>query len=410
MGLRTCRWTAMYLFLLLAMATSTGAWAYSSATTHNRTDVTASGWMTYPGCKGEGYSVAPCATWTSPCFRGGCLISRITMNKAGKPVTDYTSSGTGYSRFVITSTALGHRIWSYDELKGAMPEGSEVAASVLQQPFYNIAHMTNTKAAVDWAVGQGANGVEMDLRYNQDGEPSSFRHEGVCDCSCVPLFPPASHVCTALLPAGDRCNATVDAADQLRHVAKKGLALVYIDNKIDGNTPADQGAKLVRFLVEHLFKQGHQGIAVIGGISETTLFLHSAATTAKGYEYADRIYFAMDEFGSDKKLGTKGLISKLVKQVGTSNRIYGTGLTSCTAGQYYTESATGVKHQAAGVVSSTYIWTVDREDTMVKYINLGVRGIVTNRPSAVRDLLKNHEIKLAQPSYRPPAASSNASP
>ncbi len=62
------------------------------------------------------------------------------------------------------------------------------------------------------------------------------------------------------------------------------------------------------------------------------------------------------------------------------------------------------------MVSSTYIWTVDREDTMTKHINLGVRGMLANRPGALRDLLKNHEIKLAQPSYRPPVATSNASP
>ncbi len=88
------RWTAQYVLLLLASIITTSALAYSSASIHNRTDVTASGWLTYPGCKGEGYCVAPGATWTSPGFRGGCLISRITMNKAGKPVTDYTSSGT----------------------------------------------------------------------------------------------------------------------------------------------------------------------------------------------------------------------------------------------------------------------------------------------------------------------------
>ncbi len=405
---RLFRQTAVLFLLALSLAATTSAQAYTSASIQNKTDVTASGSITYPGCRGETYSVAPGATWTSPGFRGGCLISRITLNKAGKPVTDYTSSGTGYSRFIITSTALGHRVWSHDELKGAMPEGSDVAASVLQQPFYNIAHMTNTTAAVDWAVSQGANGVEMDLRY-KDGEPSSFRHEGVCDCSCVPLFPPANHVCTALLPAGDRCNATVDARVQLQHVAKKGLALVYIDNKIDGNAPAEQGAALVRFLVDNLFQQGHKGIAVIGGISETTAFLNSAAATAKAYEYAGQIYFAMDEFGTDKKVGTKGLINKLVRNVSTANRFYGTGLTSCTGGQYYSESTVGVKHQAAGVVSSTYIWTVDREDTMVKYINLGVRGILTNKPAALRDLLKQHEIKLAPPSYRPPRATSDAS-
>jgi hypothetical protein len=86
---------SLFFFLPLGMATAPHALAYTSASIQNKTDVTASGSITYPGCRGETYSVAPGATWTSPGFRGGCLISRITLNKAGKPVTDYTSSGTG---------------------------------------------------------------------------------------------------------------------------------------------------------------------------------------------------------------------------------------------------------------------------------------------------------------------------
>ena len=60
--------------------------------------------------------------------------------------------------------------------------------------FYNIAHMTNTPDSVDWAVGKGANGVEIDVEFdNFNGNPLKFIHSpkssDACDCTCMcPLY------------------------------------------------------------------------------------------------------------------------------------------------------------------------------------------------------------------------------
>ena len=35
-------------------------------------------------------------------------------------------------------------------------------------------------------------------------------------------------------------------------------------------------------------------------------------------------------------------------------------------------------------------WTINDEDTMQKLIDLGVDGIITDRPKALKDLLSNH--------------------
>ena len=56
-----------------------------------------------------------------------------------------------------------------------------------RDPFYNIAHMTNTPRAVDWALAKGANGIEIDLEFRPNGDPFRFIHSPngeVCDCSC----------------------------------------------------------------------------------------------------------------------------------------------------------------------------------------------------------------------------------
>ena len=57
-----------------------------------------------------------------------------------------------------------------------------------RDPFYIIAHMTNTIHAVDWAVAKGANAIEIDLEFKADGTPFRFIHSPsgeACDCTCM---------------------------------------------------------------------------------------------------------------------------------------------------------------------------------------------------------------------------------
>ena len=43
------------------------------------------------------------------------------------------------------------------------PAHAALLPAVLPKDFQNIAHMTNSKGAIDWALGQGANGLEFDV-------------------------------------------------------------------------------------------------------------------------------------------------------------------------------------------------------------------------------------------------------
>lgn len=54
-----------------------------------------------------------------------------------------------------------------------------------EEGFYNIAHMTNNKESVKWAMEQGANAVEVDLQFRDDGTPYQFFHSSICDCVCM---------------------------------------------------------------------------------------------------------------------------------------------------------------------------------------------------------------------------------
>ena len=51
--------------------------------------------------------------------------------------------------------------------------------------FYNIAHMCNNIETLDWAVDQGANAIEADLQFDDQGNPTRFYHGWPCDCTCM---------------------------------------------------------------------------------------------------------------------------------------------------------------------------------------------------------------------------------
>ena len=61
-------------------------------------------------------------------------------------------------------------------------EGTEAAVlATATTPFYAIAHMCNQIDAVNWAMKEGANAVEIDLNFKS----WKFEHGAPCDCTCL---------------------------------------------------------------------------------------------------------------------------------------------------------------------------------------------------------------------------------
>lgn len=269
--------------------------------------------------------------------------------------------------------------------------------AVAAKKFYNIAHMVNTSAAVTWAVKEGANGLEMDLRFDAQGNPSEFRHGGVCDCVC-PL-PGGTHVCEALKMS---CEAKEAAASLLNTVATSGVALLYIDSKVDKNTSAEAGKKLIEFLEKQLFARGYQGLVAVGAPSSDYFsYLEAAANRGATSSYKERIYYGIDQ-DNGGKAGAAKTIAKLQTLTSKPKITFASGLTSCAPFvAYYAEITEGVRQQAAGVTRLTATWTLDKPESMGNYLDLGVRAILTNRPRVLNEVLKGRGIQLARPGELP---------
>jgi hypothetical protein len=276
--------------------------------------------------------------------------------------------------------------------------------SVAGSRVYNIAHMVNTNDSVDWAVAQGANGLEMDIHFDTTtGEPKEFRHGGICDCSCQ-VSPASDHVCAHL---GNSCEAKSDAVNHLNHIAtKQGIGFVYMDSKVDKDKLSSSvqtlaGKAMVKKLESALFDKGYQGVALISAPgSDYVDYLKGAVEQAKTSRYQDRLYFGID-MDNGGKSGAEGTISKLQSNLGDVRLIYGSGMSSCIPSTFYSETTAGVSAQAAGKVHQTNIWSIDLESTIQLYAGIGARGLLTNRPGVQLKVIKEKGLTLATPDYRP---------
>jgi hypothetical protein len=127
----------------------------------------------------------------------------------------------------------------------------------------------------------------------------------------------------------------------------------------------------------------------------------SAAAAAIPQNHRSRVYFTIDQAND-----VVPTLQKLIDQVPSTNRVYGTGSSACSPAQYYDGVALAAKNVKAGVIGLVYNWTIDSTSTMERDLASGTNGIMTNDPKALVDLLKAKQITLATPQSRIPVATS----
>ena len=290
-----------------------------------------------------------------------------------------------------------------------------------EEGFYNIAHMVNTISAVDWAIGRGANGVEIDLQFNHStGDLLGVRHEPPCGCTCV--CPPllwhlcefaTDHVCAVLyndVKSGSPCNAGSTVHDMFSHIAsKREISFLYLDSKVDSSSMGitamqNAGQNVIKAVNNDLFGNGYGGRAVVGAFKFDALpFLKEAIGEANKSKYRQRIYFTIE--------GEKNRIVEVLTTLHsfpTQNIVYGTGLSSCVQGSPVTNDTLDLAtiNKVKHVTGMSYIWTVDSIISMKSHLSY-VQGIITNYPGYLYDLLRESGIKLATQASAIPTSTSS---
>ena len=251
-----------------------------------------------------------------------------------------------------------------------------------KQYAYVFAHMVNHKSLVDWALQQGANGVEIDLAFS-GGNPTKFLHGVPCDCTCK--VGTLKNVCTqtaALGPLGT-CTHGTGINDMLEHLAtKKNLAMVYIDSKTDDLTgDKNRAGKAVgNKLIANLFAKGFKGAVIVGSPNTQGVdYLKGVNSVIAASSYKHRVYYTLDMVRDGAGDGAIEAMQQLTKI--SPYRVYGTGITACDPflRKYHDEIALAAKNAALGVLSmAPTIWTLDSSSSMQDYLGSGARSIMTN--------------------------------
>jgi hypothetical protein len=262
--------------------------------------------------------------------------------------------------------------------------------------------MANTMKAVKWSMAEGANAVEIDIRFNGDGSVKEFRHGGICDCTCTPHCLPLGGQADICNPLGCKCSSATPAVKMLQYLATYSkLALIMLDSKVDGKMTERHliasGVGMVRAINIELFDRGYKGKVVISaGKPDAMSYIQSAVREAAKSKYASRIYFAFDQTGGSATDGVCAL--HVINRLNTRNIVYGTGLTSCVPATFYDAIKVAVSNRERGAIGMSYIWTIDKESSMRTYLKLRTSAIITNRPGLLRRVALSMGYKLATPS------------
>jgi glycerophosphoryl diester phosphodiesterase len=256
-----------------------------------------------------------------------------------------------------------------------------------------VEHMANNAAAVDWAAKQGANGVEVDLNFNQDGTVKEFIHGGICDCT----FDNAT-ICRVLRNAtGDSCDASETPDNMMLAFARNAdkLAVVYIDSKLSdlGTSQAklEAAGRNVIQLLDKAFENGYQGQVIISSPKIIySAYLKSAIEATNNSHYKSNYYFQIDE-EPDFTATMQALVSM------TPNRVYSTGITASMPTRFYTEIELAGKNLENSSISGVGIWTIDAPSAMRDYLNLGANMVLTNEIPTLLSTLSAEGKTLAKP-------------
>lgn len=252
--------------------------------------------------------------------------------------------------------------------------------------LYNIGHMADDIPQADQFIADGANALEVDVRFERNGSPTRLYHGVPCDCFRT-------------------CHRTVGFGEFLDHVKQRStpgsssytdrLALLLLDLKLEDVDQHEDplyaaGDQVAGQVIERLYQNGTSGskLWIVVGIP---LVSHSAAL--RGFQEAFARY---NVTGLLEKVGYEvtdednmDVVQQSLRGLGIRSGIWqGDGITNCIAGRSDARLRQAiVKRDAPSgpwvVVDKVYRWTIDTKTAIRHSLRLGVDGIMTNDPDDV---------------------------
>ncbi|XP_037573886.1 dermonecrotic toxin SPH isoform X2 [Dermacentor silvarum] len=217
-----------------------------------------------------------------------------------------------------------------------------------RRPFFIIGHMANTMEEVNAFLKDGANAVEVDTEFADNGTVLGTYHE-TFPCECFRVCGKREKIKTFLSHIRD-----ITGTPSSPYAGK--MILLFLDlktSKLPASSKFTAGLTLAENLVHHLWYGGYD-VGMNGDLKSIK-----------------RMY---------GKLGIR------------RHQWQGDGLMNCfrfLIPEHRLIEAIRQRDRPGGYIDKVYYWTVDLPPYIANAIRVGIDGIITNKPYNVRDVVVN---------------------
>lgn len=271
-------------------------------------------------------------------------------------------------------------------------EKSTFVLAESRRPVYIIAHMVNSIYELEEYMARGANSIEMDISFFNNGSVKQIFHGYPCDCYRV-------------------CDERENFAKYLNHIRdmvnpnhvsyKSSLTLLFLDLKLGDvlrNDKYKAGEEVAKYLITHLWSNdlSDPHIDVLLSVPHVSdiEFIRGVRDTFNKSNRAT----SMDKLGFDVSMNDDlNAIRRMYSKLGlTNNRWQGDGITNCLRSfrdDNRLRHAIRIRDSGSGFIEKVYDWTLDQTTHIRRSLRAGVDGIITNFPERVVAVMQEKEFK-----------------
>lgn len=272
-----------------------------------------------------------------------------------------------------------------------------------KRPFYVIGHMANDISDAVYMLDQGANALEFDISFFDNGTVNRVYHGVPCDCF---------RICTHEESLPEYLSYIRKLTDPQTGKYSQQLTFQFFDLKLQSVSPWGKyvaGSEIANHVIDYLWgndtkRQLVRVLIFINDESDQDVVLGVRNTfLQRGMKEL------LDQVGFDGGTGTLKSIRDMWHSLGIRGNLWqGDGIFNCLSEVYKDDrlrEALQIRDSPNGFINKVYHWTIDSRGRMRMSLHLGVDGMITNLPEDLIDVLNedpfSSNFRIATPKDNP---------
>nr|A0A1L4BJ98.1 RecName: Full=Dermonecrotic toxin Hl-PLD1; AltName: Full=Phospholipase D; Short=PLD; AltName: Full=Sphingomyelin phosphodiesterase D; Short=SMD; Short=SMase D; Short=Sphingomyelinase D; Flags: Precursor [Hemiscorpius lepturus]API81378.1 venom toxin [Hemiscorpius lepturus] len=249
-----------------------------------------------------------------------------------------------------------------------------------KRPIWNIGHMVNAVKQIEEFLDLGANALEADVTFDDNGNPKWTYHGTPCDCfrDCL------------------RWEYVDEYLKRIRELTspgsskfRKGFILLMLDlkiSKLSDNAKSKAGKEIADMIIKRLWS---------GSGEKAQLYIVLSFPYVNDIEFVRAFRERVKSKGfaseAEKRIGWDisgnedlGKIRDAYQKLGITDNVWQSdGITNCLTRSHDRLAEAVCKRDSDKEwpsLKKVYYWTVDKQSSMKEALKVGVDGMITNDP------------------------------